>query len=347
METDQVTCALFRALLGRDAEPAAVANFRGMGIEAVARAIVESPEFRQRQGAATGERSPFWHYAARFDAPGLMWKYAVSGLQPRPGLIVNFLGVVIDPKFLPLILRGMAGEVQPVPMPSNWHADIAEWGAVLRAVDLAGDTFVVAELGCGWGCWLNNACVPAKRAGKQVFGIGVEGDPGHVEFAKEACALNGLLPSEIAVHHAIAGKDGWALFPRQEHAGHSWGLQAVFDATPEQRAEALRRKTHQELPMLSLATISGGKRLDLLHIDIQGAEVDVIRNSLDFLDSNVAYIMVGTHSKQIEGQLMDLLLPRGWVLEIERPAILSLAEETPLVTVDGVQGWRNRVLRPL
>jgi hypothetical protein len=61
---------------------------------------------------------------------------------------------------------------------------------------------------------------------------------------------------------------------------------------------------------------------------------------LSTLNSKVAYIVVGTHSRQIEGRIMDTLLATGWILEIERPAILSLAG-APVVTVDGVQGWRN------
>jgi FkbM family methyltransferase len=304
---------------------------------------VSSPEFVERHR----QTSPFLHYQSLFDAPGLMWKYAVPNLQSRPGLVVNFLGVAIAPKFLPLVLEGMAGQVQPVPIPANWHADIAEWGAVLRAIDLAKNTFTMAELGCGWGCWINNACVPAKRRGLRVHGIGVEGDLGHIKFAREACALNGLEPHEITLHNALAsGKDGYALFPVQEHAGHAWGLEAVFDATPAQREKALRERSHLELRTMSMQSVTQGRRLDLLHIDIQGAEVDVVRDSLDFLGRNVAYMMIGTHSRQIEGQLMDLLLPQGWVLEIERAAILTLADGKPLVTVDGVQGWRNPTLLP-
>jgi len=38
---------------------------------------------------------------------------------------------------------------------------------------------------------------------------------------------------------------------------------------------------------------------------------------------------------------MDTLLGAKWKLEIERPAIISLLGDGPLVTVDGVQGWRN------
>src|SRR5678816_4489395 len=145
--------AMFRAMLGREAEPSAISAFSGLDVEGIARGIVQSPEFVARHR----KTSPFLHYYALFDAPGLMWKYAVPDLKPRPGLVVNYLGVAVDPKFLPLVLEGMAGEVQPVPIPANWHADIAEWGAVLRSIDLAKDSFTMAELGCGWGCWINNA----------------------------------------------------------------------------------------------------------------------------------------------------------------------------------------------
>jgi hypothetical protein len=73
----------------------------------------------------------------------------------------------------------------------------------------------------------------------------------------------------------------------------------------------------------------------------------VVRNSLDFLGRGVAYMMIGTHSRQIEGQLMEMLLEKGWQLEMERAAILTLgASQKPVVHVDGVQGWRNPALLP-
>jgi hypothetical protein len=98
--------------------------------------------------------------------------------------------------------------------------------------------------------------------------------------------------------------------------------------------------------MISLADISKGySRIDLLHIDIQGGELDFIQSCLDLLYEKVAYILIGTHSREIEGRLFELLLKPGWLLEIERPAILSL-NPMPCVTVDGVQGWRNLALLP-
>jgi hypothetical protein len=44
--------------------------------------------------------------------------------------------VRIDPKFLPTILRG-GREIEPVPMPADWHADIAKWAVALGAVEPA------------------------------------------------------------------------------------------------------------------------------------------------------------------------------------------------------------------
>ena len=100
--------------------------------------------------------------------------------------------------------------------------------------------------------------------------------------------------------------------------------------------------------MISLAAASKDyDRVDLLHIDIQGGEADLIRDCVALLNGKVAYIVVGTHSREIEGQIFATLRAAGWALEIERPAILSLANGIPQVTVDGVQGWRNLKLLPI
>src|SRR5215469_12467902 len=99
-------------------------------------------------------KSPFFHYCASFDAIEAMHRHAAPRLQPTAGHLTNFLGVKINPKFFPTILDERAGQVEPVPIPANWHADIAEWGAALRAIDLSRETFTMIELGCGWGCWM-------------------------------------------------------------------------------------------------------------------------------------------------------------------------------------------------
>ena len=296
--------------------------------------------------------SPFLHYHSCFDAEAMLRRHAADNPQPRAGYLVNFLGVAVDPKCFPAILDGRAGSVEPIPIPANWHADIAEWAAALRAVELAraarDGRFTVIELGCGWGCWMNNTGLAARRLGLAVTLIGVEGDPGHIEYAREATAANGFDPSCVTLHHGIAaGQAGRALFPRQGRAESDWGLEPVLHATEEQTQAARHSGQYDELAMVPLATVIGEhRRIDLLHVDIQGGEARLVADCLELLRARVATLLIGTHSRQIEGRLFELLLGSGWVLEMERPAILSVAADRPVTTVDGVQGWRNPAMQP-
>ena len=233
-----------------------------------------------------------------------------------------------------------------MPIPANWHADIAEWAAALRAVELAPGGFTVIELGCGWGCWMNNAGAAARRMGKAVQLIGIEGDEGHIGFAREACGANGFRPSEVTLHHGVAAaQPGTALFPRQDRAGSSWGLEPVFGATEAQRGQALRSGRYDALPMVSLEDAAAPhSRIDLLHVDIQGGEAELVAACLPLLCRKFAYLLIGTHSRAIEGRLFDTLLGAGWRLEIERPCRVHLIDGAPSTYVDGVQGWRNPTL---
>jgi hypothetical protein len=317
------------------------AERRSLHAERVLRA-----ECRRLAARSPEAGSPFFHYHASFDPQAVMRHHAAAGLQPYPSYLTNFLGVRIDPKFFPDLLDGRAGEVEGVPIPANWHSDIAEWGAALRAVDLAGARFTAIELGCGWGCWINNTGVAARRSGREVHLIGVEGDAGHLGFAREACAANGFAPEQVTLLHGIAAPAaGVALFPRQAQAGVQWGLEPVFGATEAQITEAVASGGYEALPMLALGDIAAAHaRIDLLHIDIQGGEAAFIAGCLPVMHEKVAYLLVGTHSRQLDGQVMELMLAAGWRLEIERPAMFTLLDGRPLIWVDGVQGWRNPAL---
>ncbi|GEN62333.1 hypothetical protein AOE01nite_05570 [Acetobacter oeni] len=300
-------------------------------------------------GTGNTHQSPFWFYNSAFDAVGLMKKYQATDVRPKVGHLANYLGVYTDTRFFPGILTGREGEVNAgLPVPANWHTDIAEWGAALRAVDLSGPTFTVMELGCGWGCWINNAGAAARRAGKSVTLIGVEGEPAYATFAREACLTNGFQPEEFMIVHGVAGRrKGMALFPTQQVEGASWGLEPVFNASEQQRREATARGSHVEVPMLPLADlIPPGGRLDLLHMDIQGGEADFIEDCLPELNSTVACLVIGTHSREIEGRLFTTLSAAGWIPEIERPCIFTLDSKKPVTIVDGLQGWRNPALLP-
>lgn len=318
--------------------------------QSLIKAQVELSAAKKELGTLRSEIGAFFHYQSVFDAVECIRRHAAPHLESRPGYLTNYLGVVIDPKFFPHLLDGRGGEVEELPIPGNWHADMAEFAAALRAVDLSHGRFTMIELGCGWGCWMNNTGVAARRAGREVHLVGVEGDEGHIGFAKEACAANGFNARDVSLHRGIAAAaSGVALFPRQEQAGISWGLEPIFGATDVQRQQAVESGAYDELPMVALADLAAPhERVDFLHIDIQGGEADLVEKCLPILQDKVAYMFVGTHSRQIEGRLFHDLLRNGWHLEIERPGLLKLGEAAaPHMWVDGVQGWRNPTLLPL
>jgi hypothetical protein len=277
----------------------------------------------------------------------IVLRNVVEGIQATSGFLTNAFGVKVCPAYLPEIIGNMGG-VEPPPIPSNWHSDLAEFGAALFAVELAKDTFTVVELGCGWGCWLNITGLVAKRRGLDVRLIGVEGDAGHVSFAFQSLQENGFETVEYVIHHGIASAEsGFALFPNEDKSGVDWGMEAIYDLSETDAERLLETGLYTKLDRIALPDLlpSGQEYIDLLHVDIQGAEVPLLPLSMPFLNDKVAMVLVGTHSKKIESELFDCFLSAGWVLDVERPIVLNVGRNLHTL-VDGVQLWRNPRLRP-
>ena len=84
---------------------------------------------------------------------------------------------------------------------------------------------------------------------------------------------------------------------------------------------------------------------DLVHIDVQGTETELCSASAEILNRRVRWLVIGTHSRKIDGDLIDLLFRHGWVLENEKPARFDFNPALPsleaMTTHDGTQVWRN------
>lgn len=351
--------AAYRLFLARNPENRrVVAGYvaNGTTIPQLINSVLSRPEFHvQKQGDemawealfGVDHCSPLWHYNANFDAITLIRNYENPERGPKKGHIVNFQGVAVNTAFLPHVLAGKEGQVEACPIPANWHADIAEWAAAFRAVEMATDSFTMIELGCGWGCWMNNTGAAARKRGLPLHLIGVEADAGHLRFAAEAMHTNGFSAEQYTLIRGVAGvRTGRALFPKQDLPGAHWGLEPVFDHDPEQFALQQESGLYEEVPIIALATVIGDHRwIDLIHIDIQGGEADFVEQNIATLTERVAYLLIGTHSKPIEGRLFDVLLKAGWHLDIERPLLFSLRDGQPVTGIDGVQGWLNPRIR--
>lgn len=294
-----------------------------------------------RTTTATGSLA----FYCEFDAEAVLDRFALTGQMPQPGLVLNFIGMRIRPAVYPVLLDKLAGKVEPRPAPTNWHADIAEWAAALYSVERAQGSYRIVELGCGWGCWLANMGVAARSRGLRVDLIGIEGDRNHLDNARETLALNGFSPADWRLVHGVAGpRPGRAIFPDPAAGEAHWGGEPEFYPDPARLAEAEAAAGVQVLECHTLDDLGAGGVIDLLHIDIQGGEAAYVAGNAGAMARRVRRVLVGTHSRAIEGALFAHFQAEGWLLEMERPAVAPPEGGRPVTRIDGVQLWRNPAL---
>lgn len=88
--------------------------------------------------------------------------------------------------------------------------------------------------------------------------------------------------------------------------------------------------------------------IDLLHIDIQGSEKSALPNAMNLLNERVKRVMLATHSRAIEGQMIELFHEAGWILVAEEPCDFRYRKDTSVLegmTIkDGSQYWVNGLM---
>ncbi|KQX22741.1 MULTISPECIES: FkbM family methyltransferase [unclassified Sphingomonas] len=271
--------------------------------------------------------------------------------EPIDGAFRDMLGAITKVSYLGAGWHGRAGYVfRSVPRTQEYSLHgTSEWIGTLRSVLEAGKSFTAIELGAGWGPWLIASRQAALARGikdRNIDLIGVEGSADHHAFMLDNFRTNGLDPAKYRLHHAVAGaQDGIASFPKLNAAEEDYGAFASFgeDKMGVDRMTAAQHGELEEIPCISLATLMADKkRVDLLHIDIQGHEEEVLRAGIEVLNAKARRVVVGTHSRAIEGHLFDLFHANGWVCESEVVCELKpLMDGTRALWVDGEQVWRN------
>ena len=268
---------------------------------------------------------------------------------PAPGFVTNFLGVRTRTAFV----RGLEvkdGAVLGRPVPDDdWHSDAIEWVGVLKAVAAADDRFAMMELGAGWGPWVVDGAAAARRRGiARPDLLAVEADPGHFAFLLQHFRDNGLDPAQHRLIRAAVGVEpGAARWPRVDDPAADWGSRPQAGAhpgTPDHIGRHFAEWIDVEVvPFAGL--LRERDAWDLVHIDVQGWEVELCAAAADLLDERVRWLVVATHDAKLHGDLLDLLFRRGWRLENEKPPQFDWQDGMPslmsMTTLDGAQVWRN------
>jgi FkbM family methyltransferase len=262
------------------------------------------------------------------------------------GFITDRLGVRTRVTSLWDGAQALSGKVTGLPIPADWHCEAVEWVGLLKAVRAARGQFVAMELGAGWGPWLVAGAKAASDAGiTRLRLLGVEADPVHFGYLRQHFTDNGLDPEAHTLLNAAVGPEaGQARWPCVADPRNDWGLRPLDASGADYRGHPTSGM--RDVTILGFADLLAREALwDLVHIDVQGGETELCRSAMALLGERARHVVIGTHSRVIDGALMALFLASGWALENEKPARMQYRAGAPtpeaMTVADGVQVWRN------
>ena len=244
---------------------------------------------------------------------------------------------------------------------------------VLETAVNAKNTYTLVELGAGFGPHLVNgaAALRAYHGSNIPYKlIGVEGEPTSFKWMNEHMKSNGINPDDqLLFQGAVSDKDGYVLFEVGCPGGYGCTVVPPLKhmLTPLRSSFRLLKRTLKRLagkPILPSDYWTGKKGLDistqkvkavalstllekadlidLMHVDIQGAEYTVLSSSTDLLNKKIKRVHIGTHSEKLEENLRAMFKEMGWVCKFDFPGRRENSTEYGTIKfADGVQTWIN------
>jgi FkbM family methyltransferase len=218
-----------------------------------------------------------------------------------------------------------------------FNEEYFEWIDLLESVIDAKFRFTMIELGAGWGRWLCQAGKALGQVNPQIpyHLIGVEAEPTHFAWMKEHFKENGIdLTKCNLIQAAVSKKDGICRFFVGD-AYSSYGQRIASNIEEDKKI--------QEVEAISLKTLLNGLDLvDLIDLDVQGAEYDILAAVPQKLWGKIKRIHIGTHSTKVEMNLKKLFKKLGWENKYDFPMSKKIETEYGEISFqDGVQSWVN------
>jgi hypothetical protein len=265
----------------------------------------------------------------------LLTRMTASELPPHDDVfLVDWAGIRTRIGMLPWAPQHFAGTVSTeLPLPDDgYRSEAHEYAALAISLVNDRDDYRVVEVGAGWAPWAVMGSVLAKRSGKRATAIAVEADALRASWAMQHANDNGLTarlaapsdliqelqsPVDVLVVPAAAWFEHTTLrFPVLDDA--DMGGAATADVNPEIDYRGAHLQ-HVAIETITLPDVLS-EVTDLLHVDLQGMELDVLLPNLDLIESRVRFLSVGTHDRYVEGMLQRTLLQREWALLTESPS---------------------------
>lgn len=248
-----------------------------------------------------------------------------------------------------------------LPVPDDgFHAETIEYFSLVDAFQrsINKNEFIVVELGAGWGPWITTGGVIAKNNKiPKIILVAVEGNTKRYSLLKHHLSNNAFDPIDITgdfkfleynqvscvFQGVVWTHDGDVFFPQDEITDMGSSASADKSDTDYRGNNTKAIST----PCLTLSSLCNRLNyVSFLHIDIQGSEYQILNHSIEWLNQKVSTMMVATHSRVIEGKLIELMLKNNWTLFREKPCRVDWQRTKGNLegwtTKDGSQYWINQ-----
>lgn len=363
MTEEAIVRELYLGILNRVADPGGLRHYtaalqQGTVLASIIKEMLASSEFKMKTKTIHAvEKKDIFNGILDGDEQKVQ-AICDAGRITMKDVYTDALGVRVAPQYYPWITDRIGKRSSDVPIPNDgYFAEGIEYVALALAFEEARDqhTFTTVEIGAGWGPWVSATVLVARRLGfTQVNIAAFEADEARFKAMRSHLAVNEIIPMQAEnegktinlrwklVHAAADAEDRTLYWPIAEGIKDA-GMAAVNEPGElDYRGKKMLYTTVQAVDIRRV--LKDFSPINFLHIDIQGAEHELLNSILPFLEQQVRFVFIGTHSRKIEGDLLAELTARGWTLLRERPCQFNPSANAPSLTgltyVDGGQLWR-------
>ena len=268
--------------------------------------------------------------------------------------VVDFFGALTPSECAPYLAPRAGLKISTPPYPDDsFRAGFVEYLAVLDSVRYASPhSYQMAEVGASYGPFTALCALLALKAepSRQVYVRLVEAAKnGDMAIAKNLAA-NGLFPHgkvDVKIFSAaVSSRSDTLYFPDVDCTVDNGAMVSRDNQDVDVRGAKILHVAVEAIPLDEvIASFRSDQLVDLIHVDIQGSERFVIADAMGVLNMRVRRIMIATHSRLIEGELLDIFHRNGWSLIAEDPVIFNyqplLSSFIGMAIHDGSQYWVN------
>jgi hypothetical protein len=300
-----------------------------------------------------------------------------SGDVP-PGYAVDFLGILIDGKFIWNEVGPFGGGHVSTDRPTvanygeGWF-EVADW---LASAQGASGRYVVVSLGAAFGRQLVGAWKAMQALNPlPTLLVAVEPVPENCAWMRSHMATNGIDPDDHWIIQAATAADNEPVLFPVGAPGTGLNSCVEINAAPFRRTaiDLLRRDSacervlenillHNstgivrdlgfglsgEVKFVSAVTLrdilAPLDRVDLLEVDIQRSEAEIFPPAMQLVSRKVRRVHIGTHGSDVHDMLRALFGRAGWDIVFDYGPGKHVTPRGPLDLGDGILTARNPAL---